>query len=152
MAWSKVHDRNQHFHSMRPWRSHLEFFRCLIIAKDLETFENGSAVDKESGSQVCSEPVLANARCRVRPAFQMIFIEPGLNHVPAKNTLEPDQATDLEYPKLGATRKISARKEVARRDQEKNPNEPSPHTVGPFEEKDPFKFLQAHAVVEAEKR
>lgn len=115
-------------------------------AEDGDTRDEHPGVADEGGSQVSSEAVLRNTG--VRPGSEQIILETRLYHPPSNDALETDESRDTREIPGHFGSHSAAGDEVGGRDNEREANEATPDTVGPFHEVDLLEFFEVHVGVE----
>lgn len=84
----------------------------------------------------------------MRARSKEIVLETRLDHPPANETLETDQARDTEEVEGHSGGDSAARDKVQRRQDERHADEAAPESMGPLHEVNLLELLQRHVRVE----
>lgn len=118
----------------------------LVSAQNSETRDEHPGVADKGGRKMGGKSVLRNSR--VRAGSKEIILETRLDHPPADDALEADQAGDSEEVDGHLGGDLAAGDEVQRGEDKGHANEASPETVEPFHKVDLFEFVEGHVRVE----
>lgn len=115
-------------------------------AEDREAREEHPGVADEGGGQVGGQTILRDAR--VGAGGEEVVLETGLDHPPADEALEADQAGDAEQVERHPGRDPAAGDEVERGEDEGEADEAAPEAVRPLHEVDLLELVKGHVRVE----
>lgn len=118
----------------------------LVSAQDSETRDEHPGVADKGGRKMSGKSILRNSR--VRAGSKEIILETRLDHPPADDALEADQAGDAEEVDGHLGGDLAAGDKVQRREDKGHADEASPETVEPFHKVNLLEFVEGHVRVE----